>query len=114
MKGILFLLAFALPMAFGFTPPSQPLQDVTYDAPTNVQKTSSSSGSISFAWDASFQAVQYKMYYVKRGSSASSYFYTTNTNYTFSGLPAGEYYFYFAAVYDGGVSPWIVIEDQIM
>ena len=99
-------------MAFGFTAPNQDV--TTCDTPSNVQKTASSSGSISFDWDATSGAIEYKLYYVKEGSLPSSYFYTSNTDYTFSSLPAGNYSFYFATVCDGSISSFIVIEDHIM
>jgi hypothetical protein len=114
MKKYFFLLMFALPAAFGFTPSTQPAQDLACSAPTNAHKTFSASGAITFAWDAMSGAVEYKLYYVKQGGSPSSYFYTTNTNYAFTGLAAGNYSFYFATVCDGGVSSFIVIEDHIM
>jgi hypothetical protein len=81
----------------------------------NVDKTGASAGSISWAWDAVPSATNYKLWYVKISDhSTSGYIYTSNLYYTFSGMAAGEYMFYFEANCGGEESSITGIEDTVM
>jgi hypothetical protein len=74
-----------------------------------------SSGTFTFSWGTVTGAFAYKVYYVRRGDGYTSPVTTTSGNsISFSQLPSGIYDFYFAAVCDEGVSPYIVLEDLMM
>ncbi len=109
MKKILFFIAFFLPVVFAFSPAAS--VDASCDTPGNVHKTGSTDASMTFAWDAS-GGTGYKVYYVRRSDGyTSQQWTTTNTSFTFPGLSAGAYSFYFASVCGGEVSGYIVVDD---
>ena len=64
-----------------------------------LHKTGSSTGCISFSWDATYGATSYKVFYIRL---ADNYVSAVETVYgpsiSFSGLESGAYRFYFAAV----------------
>lgn len=111
MKNHLKFLAFLLPLSFAFSNPESP--DTTCPAPSNVHVTAKTSSSISFDWDdcGCFQT-GYKVKYVRQGDGYNSPEYSTGSSaFTFSGLQAGTYTFYFKTDCGGEVSGAIVIED---
>ena len=110
MKQFLFLLAFLLPTAFGFSSwTAAPV--ITCSTPQDVTKTDETATSISFSWRAE-QGVSYKVKYSRTGFT-SGYFPSTGASYTFSNLTVGgEYTFYFYSVCGEETSlPFIVIDD---
>ena len=75
----------------GFSAVNCPIQGVT--------KTEQSTGSVTYTWSAVSGASAYKVYFVRLSDNFTSSVLTTgSTSVTFSGLPAGGYRFYFAAV----------------
>ena len=84
--------------------------------PQNVAATSISGGDISFDWDdCTGGCTGYKVKYVwQEDLYASPEFTTSNSSYSFSGLPTGTYDFYFSTVCEGTVSSFIGIEEQIV
>ncbi len=111
MKKLVFLLAFAMTLTFSFANESI----TTCGAPTNVTATNYSSGAISFDWDdCGTTCTGYEVQFVRLSDGyKSGWLSTSNSDYTFSGLQAGNYEFQFRTVCGGGVSSIIGIEDVI-
>ncbi len=83
-------------------------------AVSNLEKTGATSNSYAMAWDYSGDPILYKVWYVRQSDNYfSGYFYTTNTNYNFSGLSSGTHTFYCTVICRGGESGYIGIEDLI-
>ena len=77
----------------------------------NPGVTVQSTNSISFSWDAVSGASGYKVWYYRAGDNYTHPESTTgSTGITFSGLPQGNYQFYFATVCSGGLSDYIIID----
>lgn len=113
MKKHLLLLALVLPMLTGFSMSESP-EISTCPNPQNVSVTAKSSGSISFDWDG-VDAVAYEVYYVRKSDGYASPIYTAgNSDYVFSGLPAGGYEFFFRTDCGSTVSDWIGVEDEVI
>lgn len=87
--------------------------ETTCPEPQNVAKTGQTSNSISLAWSPAFTGAQYRLWYTKDGVS-SSFVYTTNLEYTFSGLTAGNYTVYVQTVCSGESSNYIGIEENVL
>ena len=112
MKKAFFLLLLALPLVFGFAMPPTASTDCTCGTPTNVHKTGSTLTSATYAWNAVGGAASYKVKYVRQSDGyQSSEWTTSSTSFTFTGLAAGAYKFYFATNCDGEASDFIVIDD---
>ncbi len=113
MKKQSFLLLF-FPLMFAFSYPENP--DTSCSAPTNVQVTAKSSGSVTFDWDDyDGNPNGYKVKYLRQSDGYTSPEYFTGTSdFTFSSLPAGRYTFYFKTDCGGEVSGIIIIEDLII
>lgn len=94
----LFLLALLLfPGIASFS--ASPGYSLTNCPIQGVTKTEQSTGSVSYSWSPVSGASAYKVYFVRLSDNyTSSVFTTGSTSVTFSGLPAGGYRFYFAAV----------------
>ncbi|MBL7783869.1 MAG: hypothetical protein JNM22_21715 [Saprospiraceae bacterium] len=81
---------------------------------TELEKTGETSNSYAMAWDYSGDPILYKVWYVRQSDNYfSGYFYTTNTNYNFTGLSSGGHTFYCTVICRGGESGYIGIEDLI-
>ena len=109
-KGFILAL-FLLP---GVSCLSAPTAFPPFNCPIqNLTKTDQSSGSVSYSWAAISGVTEYKVWYTRTNDNYTSSVTTTgSTSITFSGLPAGSYHFYFAAVCGQGFD-WIV-DDVIM
>lgn len=104
------MLALVLPMLTGFSMPENG-NDSTCPAPENVSITAKTSGSISFDWDA-VGGGSYLVYYVRQDDDYISPTYsTTNSEYSFSGLSAGTYDFFFVTDCGSELSGGVGIED---
>lgn len=111
LKSIIFLAAF-LPSLFGSEPVIPMAPDCACSAVANAQRTGQGSGSVSFSWFSSSEATQYKLWYVRQADGyTSSPVFTTASSYTFSGLAAGTYSFYFVKQCGGEESNIIGIDD---
>ena len=110
IKMIAFLAAF-MPSTLGF----QPLNETPIcgcEAVANVQITGQGSGSISFSWQGDYDATEYKLWYQRQSDSyTSAPVFITASSYSFSGLAAGNYSFYFGKQCDSELSDIIGIED---
>ena len=112
MKIAIFFLTVFLPLTFGFSMPEEKKLTNCPD-PANVTVVSKTSSSISFEWDdCECVPTEYRVYYVTGGYTSSEYA-TTSSQYTFTGLSAGEYSFYFYTVCGTEVSGFIVVTDTI-
>ena len=111
MKNLFFAFAFLIPVLFAFKTPES--TDVTCPTPTNVQVSGQSSGTISFDWDdCGCLSTGFTVKYLRQSDGYTSPETTvTSSNYTFSGLTAGTYKFYFRTKCGGETSGAIVIED---
>lgn len=84
-----------------------PSPEVSCQAP-NVGITNQGSNNVTFQWSAVSGAQSYKAWYVRKNdNSRSDETGTTGTSLTFTGLPTGEYTFYFATVCSAGFSEWV-------
>jgi hypothetical protein len=112
-KSILFLLVF-LPATFSFTADPPAAAACNCPSVTNVQKTGEGSGSATFEWSGSPEAVGYKTRYVRKADSfVSDWFYVGGSSYQFTGLSTGLYTFEFAAICNNGESGFVGIDDVI-
>ena len=111
MKKLVFLFVFSLSLVCSFANESE----TTCNAPDNVTTTAHSSGSISFDWDdCSGGCSGYEVRFVRLADDyASGWFSASASDYTFSGLQAGNYEFQFRTVCEGGVSSIIGLEDVV-
>ena len=84
-------------------------------APANVSKVFSASSSISYDWDdCTGGCLRYEVRYVRLADGYTSSWYSTSvSNFTFSGLASGDYQFLFKTVCIGGASEALIIEDII-
>lgn len=80
--------------------------------PANVTETGKTSSSISFDWD-DVAGSTFLVYYT-RDDYTSSVFTASVSNFTFSGLPAGTYDFYFQTDCGAEMSEIIGITDVIV
>jgi hypothetical protein len=114
-KIIVFILFFA-PMSLDLSAlPTTTANDCACPTVSNVQKTGSTSHSLSYAWTGSGQANQYKIWYVRKSDGyTSADFYTSTNSYTFSNLQAGQYTFYFVAICGTESSDFIGVEDILV
>ncbi len=96
IKGFLFtLLLLSGATGFSHTPEFKPLGCIL----ENLQRTGPSQGSVYYSWSAVSGATAYKVFYVRTSDGYTSSVYTTSsTSIYFTGLPAGNYKFYFAPV----------------
>jgi hypothetical protein len=82
---------------------------------SNVHKTGETSGTFSFAWDASTGATGYEVRYVRHDDNyARPVVFTSNTAHTFTELSAGTYTFYVAAICGSEGSGWVGIAEVII
>ncbi|MEZ4934793.1 MAG: fibronectin type III domain-containing protein [Saprospiraceae bacterium] len=111
MKKTIFLVLFAMTMVLAFANECE----TTCDAPNNVVVVSKSSGSISFDWDdCAGGCLEYEVRYVRLSDNYTSSWRTvSSSDYSFTGLYDGGYEFQFRTVCGGGVSGFIVIEDNV-
>ena len=110
-KSILFLsFSFSFFMIFSN------LQAATWTSclqPQNVQKTAQTTSTVSFDWDdCECIPTEYRVYYVVNGN-ASQEFAVTSSDFTFTGLSAGTYDFYFYTVCGTQQSAAIIITDIV-
>ncbi len=114
MKNHLSFLTVLLPLFFAFSNPESP--EITCPAPSNVHVTAVSTGTISFEWDdCGCVGNGYKVKYVRQSDGYTSpEVSTTNSNFTFSGLSAGKYTFYFWTDCGGEKSEIIGVEDVLI
>jgi hypothetical protein len=114
---MLKLLAFLILLAPA-NPVSKPIvEPVVCTCPniSDLQKTAETSNSITYSWNNAYSGAQYRVWYSRQEDSyTSGFFYTYNTAYTFTGLSAGHYTFYFQAICGGETSGYIGTEDLIM
>ena len=110
-------LILLIPSGIGSVPAIKPAVEaptLTCPGISNLQKTGQTSASISYAWSNAYFGAQYKVWYVRQEDGyTSGYFYSYSPAYTFSGLSAGHYTFYFQALCEGEVSNYVGIEDTI-
>ena len=112
MKKLLFFLALFLPFTFGFSMPEVENLTTCSD-PANVSVVSKTSSSISFDWDdCGCGQTEYRVYYVQ-GEYVSPESSTTSSSFTYTGLSAGTYSFYFYTVCGAEVSGFVVLEDTL-
>jgi hypothetical protein len=114
MKNLLSVFAFLLTMLFASANPQSP--ETSCPAPSNVQVTGSGSDYISFDWDnCNCFATGFKVQYQRLSDGyTSGEVLVTSSDYTFSGLQAGDYKFFFKTVCGVETSAAIVIEDRVM
>ncbi len=106
------LALFLLPGASSFSTPPM-LQPLTCPI-QNLTKTDQSAGFVSYSWSAVSGATEYKVFYTRTNDNYTSSMFTTGSTYiSFSGLPAGNYRFYFAAVC-GQETLDYVVDDVIL
>jgi len=80
-----------------------------------VSIANQSASSITFSWAPVSGASQYKTWYRRHGASETSQqLGTSNTQFTYSGLPSGTYDFYFVTVCGSEMSGFIIIEDLVL
>lgn len=84
--------------------------------PPSPVRTGQSAGSNTYSWSPVSGASKYAVWYVRKSDGyTSSIFQTTAMSFTFSGLSAGDYDFYFATVCGGAeLSDYIIIEDVVI
>ena len=88
--------------------------ELTCPEPTSITNAGSLVGVVSFTWDNCSSCNSYEVKYVRLSDGYTSpLFSTASASITLTGLASGEYVFYFRTVCDGGVSGFIVIEDNI-
>ena len=111
---MLHLLAFLLllvPSTHATFPTTEAIPFACPDV-SGLQKTGETSNSISYAW--SNTGAEYKLWYTREEDTyTSSFIYTYNTSYSFTGLSAGHYTFYFQALCGAETSGYIGAEDII-
>ncbi len=108
------LLAFLLLLLPSSPAPALTTEATFYNCPEigGLQKTGETSNSISYAWSNS--GAQYKLWYTREEDTyTSSFFYTYSTSYSFTGLSAGHYTFYFQALCGAETSGYIGDEEVI-
>ena len=106
-----FLLILLVPVTTGVSASPAPLN---YPPPT-VSVSGRGPNAIAFTWGAVSGAVSYEVWYVKVSTgNTSAVFNTSNTNFSFSGLPAGEYEFYFTSVFEEKTSDYVIVDDLII
>ena len=111
MFHLLAFLLLLLPSNHGIVPTTEVIPFTCPDV-SGLQKTSETSSSISYAW--SNAGAQYKLWYTREEDAfTSSFIYTYNTSYSFAGLSAGHYTFYFQALCGAETSGYIGDEDII-
>lgn len=94
--------------------PPQSAQEASCDPP-DVQVTTQTYNSVSFAWNAVLGASAYKVRYYRQGDHYTSSETTTEYNsIVYSNLPAGTYVFYFSTVCGGESSQEVVVDDLIL
>ncbi|MBK8567192.1 MAG: hypothetical protein IPN76_28675 [Saprospiraceae bacterium] len=114
MIKILAFVFACLPSAMNL-PTTTVVTDCSCPSISNLQKTFQSSGSVAFNWSAASGATQYKLWYVRESDGfTSSYSYTTNTSFNYSGLAVGQYDFYFQTVCNGEGSSFTGWEDTVI
>jgi hypothetical protein len=112
-KLIVFLTLF-LSSVTGFAASIEPMPCSCSNV-TNLQKTAQSPSSFSYAWNHNYTGAQFKVWYTREEDTfTSSFFYTSNLSYNFTGLSTGHYTFYFQALCDGTPSGYIGIEDILL
>lgn len=80
----------------------------------NLEKTGETSNSISYSWDNVYSGAQYRVWYTRAADNYTSDFsYTYNNSFTFNGLSAGSYTFYFQTICGEESSSYIGVEDII-
>lgn len=110
MLAVVLLLAVSMSLQAGHEKPPAVVTAVECPAP-NPGVTVQSTNSISFSWDAVSGASGYKVWYYRAGDNYTHPECTTgSTGITFSGLPSGNYQFYFATDCSGGLSDYIIID----
>ncbi len=106
------LLTLLVPVTIGVN--ATATRPLNYEAPS-VTQTGQTSSSASFAWGAVSEATGYEVKYVRRQNNYTSPVMSTgNTDITVSQLQWGTYKFYFRAVFEGGVSDYVIIDDLII
>ncbi len=106
------VLVLLIPIVSGSTNP--PIIESPCPEP-QVNVTSQSGGSASFAWNAVNGAPEYVVFCIKQGDNyPSREVYTYNISITLSGLPSGTYDFYFATVCGTEFSEFIIVEDLVL
>lgn len=111
-KMVVFMMLF-LPSMFAFMPAAD-LATCSCATVSNVQKTGQTSNSISYAWDGSQGATQYKVWFTRQEDQyTSSYFYTLTPSFTFTNLSAGHYTFNIVAECGGEASNIVGLEDFV-
>ena len=112
-KLLVFLILF-LPSVLGADPIVEPSVCSCPSVP-NLQKTGQTSNSFTYGWGNAYTGAQYKVWYVRQEDGYNSgFFYTSSLSYSFTGLSAGHYTFYFQTQCDQESSSIIGIEDTIM
>lgn len=107
-----FLLALLVPVMIGVQ--ATTTRPLNYEAPS-VSQTGQTSSSASFDWNAVSEAIGYEVWYVRRQNNYTSpVMGTGDTDITVSGLTWGTYKFYFRAVFENGVSDYVIIDDLII
>ncbi len=114
MKNLLSVFAFLIPMLFAFANPQSP--ETTCPTPANVHVTGTSSGSISYDWDScNCFSTGFSVNYQRLSDGYTSpEVFVTSSDYTFNGLQAGDYKFFFKTHCGSEVSATIFLEDRIM
>ena len=112
-KLLAFLMLF-MPSVFGAAPSTAPM-DCTCPSVPNLQKTGQTSTSFTYGWTTAYTGAQYKVWYIRQEDGYNSgFFYTSSLSYSFTGLSAGHYTFYFQTQCDQEASSVIGIEDTII
>lgn len=113
-----FLLLLLLPAVAGKSgnPTTRPLTaaPVSLCPAPNVSKTGQGAGTISFGWGPVSGALSYNCWYVRKDDNSSSGVTNVTTgSITYSGLPEGNYRFYFSTICSDGSSEYVVIEEHV-
>lgn len=110
---LFLLLPLLAPVAPSFSLPTATVE-VSCTAPSPT-KNAHSSGYISFSWSAVPGATDYRVWYVRHQDSfTSESVLTGGTSCSFSGLPAGNYSFYFQTVCGETASEYVIVDDLMM
>ncbi|MBC7777114.1 MAG: hypothetical protein H7246_16900 [Phycisphaerae bacterium] len=81
----------------------------------NLQKTGQTTNSFTYGWTTAYSGAQYRVWYIRQEDGYNSGFiYTNSLSYSFTGLSAGHYTFYFQTMCEQEASSVIGIEDTVV
>lgn len=110
---VFILMLFLLPGVASFS--ASPVLQVSSCPIQNLTQTEQSTGSVSYAWNPVSGASAYKVYFVRLSDNFTSSVITTgSTSITLSGLSAGNYHVYIAAVCGQESLDYIIVDVLMM